>query len=130
MSGSAPVTIAPADPKPVFEQVRDQLAERIRRGGLARGERLPSIRALATDLGIAPGTVAKAYAELEAAGLVRTARGAGTVVDVSAEHEPAVLAAARELVTAARAADVSRDQALLAVRAAWDSSEPGVSEPA
>lgn len=67
-------------PVPPYEQIRAGLAALIRTGGLAEGERLPTVRQLAADLGLATGTVARAYRELEAAGLVRTRRGAGTRV--------------------------------------------------
>lgn len=68
------------DPTPPFEQVRRAIAERILSGELREGDRLPSIRALASDLGLAPGTVARAVKLLEEAGLVVTRRGAGTRV--------------------------------------------------
>lgn len=65
---------------PPYEQIRAQLAALIRTGRLAEGERLPTVRQLAADLGLAPGTVARAYRELEATELIRTRRGAGTRV--------------------------------------------------
>ena len=67
-----------SDPTPTFEQVRRQIAGAIASGELVTGTRIPSVRQFAADLDIAPGTVAKAYKELESAGLVTTARGAGT----------------------------------------------------
>lgn len=66
--------------EPPYEQVRAQLAGLIARGFLGEGDRLPTVRALAADLGIAVNTVARAYKELEAEGLVTTGRRAGTVV--------------------------------------------------
>lgn len=66
--------------EPPYEQVRAQLAGHIAAGSLRQGDRLPTIRALAGDLGVATGTVARAYRELEAAGLVTTRRRTGTVV--------------------------------------------------
>lgn len=69
---------------PHYEQLRAQVAALVTAGLLADGERLPTVRALANDLGIAPGTVARAYRELEAAGLVTTRRRVGTVVTAPA----------------------------------------------
>lgn len=69
-----------ADPTPPFEQLRRQLATAIRAGALAAGTRLPTVRQLAGDLGVAPGTVMRAYRELEEAGLIETRRGSGTTV--------------------------------------------------
>lgn len=78
MTGS--VRIDPADPTPPYEQLRRQLAAMITAGALTEGTRLAPVRQLAADLALATGTVARAYRELEAQGLVRTARGAGTRV--------------------------------------------------
>lgn len=72
------VSVDVADPTPPFEQVRRQLAALIETGQIPHDERLPSVRQLAGDLGLATGTVARAYKELEAAGLVQTRRGGGT----------------------------------------------------
>ncbi len=74
------VTIDAADPTPPFEQLRRQLDELISTGFLVDGERLPSVRQLASDLSLATGTVARAYAELEKGKLVLSRRGAGTRV--------------------------------------------------
>lgn len=63
-----------------FEQLRQQLIAQINSGVLVPGTRLPTVRRLASDLGLAPNTVARAYRELEAAGFVRTAGRNGTVV--------------------------------------------------
>jgi len=79
------LTIDPADPTPPFEQLRRQLAELIHTGALVPGTRLPPVRQIASDLGLATGTVARTYRELEAAQLLVTRRGGGTRV---AEHPP------------------------------------------
>ena len=65
---------------PHYEQLRAQLAALIGSGDLTDGHRLPTVRVLANDLGIAAGTVARAYRDLEVAGLVRTRRRHGTQV--------------------------------------------------
>ncbi|OZB88240.1 MAG: GntR family transcriptional regulator [Microbacterium sp. 14-71-5] len=67
-------------PVPVFEQLRAQIERLIVSGQLAPGATLPPIRHLATDLGIARGTVNKVYEQLARDGLVRTAGRHGTVV--------------------------------------------------
>ena len=69
-----------ADPTPPYEQIRRAILEQLALGALLPGDRLPTIRALARDLGIAPGTVGRAYKELEEAGVLLTRRGAGTQV--------------------------------------------------
>ncbi len=65
---------------PPYEQVRAQLAGHIRAGALRPGDKLPVVRALAADLGVATNTIARAYRELEAGGLVTTRRRVGTIV--------------------------------------------------
>jgi DNA-binding transcriptional regulator YhcF (GntR family) len=77
----APLPVVdPASSVPPFEQVRAQLADAIGSGALAAEDRLPTIRELAADLGLAVNTVARAYRELEAAGLVETRGRNGTFV--------------------------------------------------
>lgn len=65
---------------PPYEQIRAQVSSLIALGALAPGTRLPTVRSLAADLGIAAGTVARAYRELEQAGLTEARRRNGTVV--------------------------------------------------
>lgn len=81
------IVVDPAGAVPPFEQVRAQLAAQIRAGELPAGARLPTVRRLAEDLGIAPNTVARTYRELEQEGLVETRGRNGTVVAWSAEGD-------------------------------------------
>ena len=74
------IALDATDPTPPYEQVREQIASLIRSGGLPGGHRLPTIRQLAADLRISPGTIARAYRSLETAGLVETSRSGGTRV--------------------------------------------------
>jgi DNA-binding transcriptional regulator YhcF (GntR family) len=69
-----------SSPEPLSEQLSAAIAERIRRGSLAPGTRLPTIRALAGDLELAPNTVAKAYRALEDQGLIVGRGRRGTFV--------------------------------------------------
>ncbi|GAA1357152.1 GntR family transcriptional regulator [Streptomyces beijiangensis] len=101
---------------PPYEQIRAQLTALIASGRLPEGERLPTVRQLASDLGLAPGTVARAYRELEATGLIRTRRGAGTRVAAPPEGpprpDPARLGAlVRDFTSAAR--DLGADDATI-----------------
>ncbi|MFJ1732736.1 GntR family transcriptional regulator [Streptomyces sp. NPDC088254] len=110
---------------PPYEQIRAQLGALILTGRLAEGERLPTVRQLAADLGLAPGTVARAYRELEAAELIRTRRGAGTRVAAlpaePARFNPEQLATlARDFASAARALGVGTEAILSAVRDALE----------
>ena len=69
-----------SDAKPLYLQIRDQLKHQMAAGTLAPGQKLPSSRQLAVDLGVSRITVTNAYAELEADGLVVSRTGSGTYV--------------------------------------------------
>ncbi|MCU1526484.1 MAG: GntR family transcriptional regulator [Frondihabitans sp.] len=74
------IRIDPRSPVPPFEQLRQQVVAEIRAGRTSAGQRLPTVRKLAADLGLAPNTVARTYRELEADGFVETRGRNGTVV--------------------------------------------------
>ena len=103
---------------PPYEQVRAQLTGRIRSGELAPGTRLPTVRALADALGLAVNTVARAYRELEQAGLVVTRGRLGTTVEAAGAEDRAALAAATVYVRQARALGLTDEDALAWVRTA------------
>ena len=111
------ISVDGTDPTPPFEQIRRQLAAQIRSGVLTTDSRLPSVRQLAGDLALAPGTVARAYSELEAEGLVETSR-TGTRVRPSQNLPPDLRAAAGQFVRAVSFATL--EDALLAIRTEWD----------
>lgn len=75
--------IDPGSDLPPFEQLRRQLLAQISSQELPPGSKLPSVRRLASDLGLAPNTVARTYRELEAAGVVATRGRNGTTVQAS-----------------------------------------------
>lgn len=116
---SLQVEVDLASSVPPYEQIRLQVLAHVSAGRLRTGDRLPTIRALATDLGVAAGTVARAYRELEAADVVVTRRRTGTVVAEGAvtADDPMRVAAAR-FVTTARAAGLTDDDVLDLVRGA------------
>jgi DNA-binding transcriptional regulator YhcF (GntR family) len=89
------VLLVPASAVPPFEQVRSQLAAAIENGELPPASQLPTVRRLAGDLGLAVNTVAKAYRELELAGLIEGRGRHGTFVagKPSAERRLATRAA-------------------------------------
>ncbi|KAB8159503.1 GntR family transcriptional regulator [Streptomyces sp. 3MP-14] len=91
------VRIDPDSTVPPYEQLCLQVAEQARGGRLPVGYRLPTVRALAAELGVAVNTVAKAYRTLEADGVVETRGRQGTFV------ASARTAAAREAAAAAEA---------------------------
>ncbi|WP_149825989.1 GntR family transcriptional regulator [Streptomyces tailanensis] len=120
---------------PPYEQIRAQLAALIVSGRLVEGDRLPTVRQLAADLVLAPGTVARAYRELEAAELIRTRRGAGTRVATPpfrpGNLDPTQLTTlARDFTSAARALGAAPEAILDAVREALGPEPDPVTRPA
>lgn len=113
------VVLELSGPTPPYEQIREQLTAYIRSGELEGGRKLPSIRQLAGDLRIAPGTVARAYRELEAAGLIDSGRTTGTRVRPGQQSDPGLRESASRFVTDAKNAGVDLNDAISAVRAAW-----------
>lgn len=79
------ISIDSASAVPPYEQIRLQFQRQITDGALLVGAKLPTIRDLASDLGLAVNTVARAYKELESDGFVQTRARAGTVVASSAD---------------------------------------------
>lgn len=100
-------------PVPQYEQIRAQIAAEVAAGRLTSGDRLPTVRTLAADLGIAAGTVARAYRELEAAGLASTRRRTGTVITRRAPSTPANVAHLVQLLVAAALEQKMPDQDVL-----------------
>lgn len=68
------------DTRPIYEQVRDGLRRLMVTGVIREGEKLPSVRALATQLSINPNTIQRSYNELEAEGLICSVPGKGSFV--------------------------------------------------
>jgi len=117
------VSLDPASPVPLFEQLRAQITRLIVSGEMAPGTQLPAIRYLATDLGLARGTVAKVYETLARDGLVTSSGRAGTVVAPAGQHARALAPddltrAAEHVALIARQMGLPPEAALAAVRAA------------
>ena len=68
------------DARPIYEQVRDNLRRLMVSGAIQEGEKLPSVRSLASNLAINPNTIQRAYAQLEMEGYVYSVAGRGTFV--------------------------------------------------
>jgi len=110
---------------PPFEQLRSQVAALVARGDLAPGTRLGTVRQTAADLGLAVNTVARAYRELEADGVVVTRGRQGTfvrsaVMDGTSASGDAARKAAADYVRLARKVGLTRAEALRLVEELWD----------
>jgi len=74
------------DARPIYSQIVDGFRDQIKAGILQSGERLPSVRDLASQLTINPNTIQRAYRELEAQGWIVTVPGKGCFVCAMADH--------------------------------------------
>lgn len=115
---------------PPFEQVRAHIAGLIASGELAAGTKLPTVRHLAADLGLAVNTAARVYRELEADDLIATQGRRGSFVssqitDPGSRSDVAARArdAAAEFTRTARRLGVSEAEALLLVEQSWDATD-------
>ncbi|MGZ0711047.1 GntR family transcriptional regulator (plasmid) [Coraliomargarita sp. W4R53] len=119
------IVIDPQSHVPPFEQLRAGLLAAVASNELAAGQRLPTVRRLAEDLGIAPGTVARAYRELEASEIIETRGRNGTFV--SATGDPSRQQAQRAAAAFAeqiRTLSFDADEALTLVTAALRGGDP------
>jgi GntR family transcriptional regulator len=109
--------------EPPNEQLTRQFTRLIAAGQLERGARLPTVRQLASDLGVAPNTVARCYNDLELCGLIVTNGRHGTSVASGPDQAKArlrdeLLRAAQSFVELARSSGASGEETLRAVRSA------------
>ena len=91
------------DAKPIYEQIKEGLRKLVVSGALSAGEKLPSVRELASQLAINPNTIQRAYRELENEGYIYTLVGKGTFVaengNIDNTREKELLQEFDELVT-------------------------------
>ncbi len=111
------LALDPDSPEPPYAQLRESVRRRVASGELAPGTRLPPVRALATELGLAVNTVARAYRELEHLGVIETRGRAGSFVSGDAVGR-AAREAAREYADRVRALGIGPDEAVDLVRRA------------
>ena len=76
------------DARPIYTQIADTFRNQIRAGILAEGDKLPSVRELASELAINPNTIQRAYRELEAEGWIASVSGKGSFVCGKEESAP------------------------------------------
>ena len=120
-----PLQVDTRSPTPIYDQIAAQVKQAVAGGTLSRGEALPSVRQLAVALRINPNTVARAYRELEAEGVVETRRGQGTFVAAEgrrigvAARRRALAPGASRLASEAHALGIVRDELVEIVADAW-----------
>ena len=127
MSTLPHLAIDSASATPPFEQVRTQIATAVAAGQLDAGTKLPTVRQLAADLGLATNTVARAYRELEADAVIATHGRRGTFVRSDVVDEGVVRSSvadsarvlANEYVHAVRKLGLSSQEAVRLVENGW-----------
>lgn len=114
------IAVDTRSPVPPYEQIRAQVVTHVTEGTLNQGSRLPTVRQLAKDLGLAVNTVARAYRELEHTGVVVSRGRHGTFVNsTETTEEERADVAARTFVDAARTLGLQRDDAVRLVERLW-----------
>ena len=108
------------DTRPIYEQIKEGMKRLIVSGAMKEGDKLPSVRTMATDLAINPNTIQKAYNELENEGYIYSVPGKGTFIggDVQADdkHRDELVQRLRELLAELRFIGMTEDELLSLLR--------------
>jgi DNA-binding transcriptional regulator YhcF (GntR family) len=116
------ITVTHDSSIPPYEQLRLGVIARVRSGELTAGTKIPTVRALAAQLGLAPNTVARAYRELEADGVVETRGRQGSFIASSGDPTKDLAGrAAIDYVAAIRRLGLDDEAALRYVKSALES---------
>ena len=113
---------------PIYLQIVEQVKHNITAGKLSVGEKLPTVRQLATDLEINPNTVVKAYTELERTGIIESKQGVGTFIQKEkgilsdAEREKKLHEICRKYADEASWFGYSEEEIIEAIKKFWKSS--------
>lgn len=107
--------VNPRSKQPLYEQLVEQLRRQIVLGGLDAGAAMPSVRQLATELGINPNTIQKAYRRMEEEGMIVSVPGKGSFVsedlaDMLRRQREEQLGRARQALQACRESGVTKDE--------------------
>ncbi len=118
------LSVDPSRALPVYEQVREQIRRMVAAGTLTPGTRLPTIRQLAADLGLAKGTIERAYELLEGDAVIERHGRNGTFVaevapSTKREQTVGLELAAEALVIVARQLGADEDAVVRALRSVW-----------
>ncbi|MCY3811841.1 MAG: GntR family transcriptional regulator [Gammaproteobacteria bacterium] len=115
------LVLNPSSGVPIYRQIVDKTRRLVATGELAPGDKLPSVRAIATELGINPMTVSKAYSMLDQAGIVVRRAGIGMVVaKAGADRALAMEPETRALVANAKQLGVSRADLIAQIDRIWE----------
>lgn len=117
--GAVTLAVEPASAEPPFRQLKTQIIEAVRRGALTPGTRMPAVRTLAEEVGVAANTSAKVYRELEEAGVLEGRGRSGTFVSAADVPGATLARAAAEFAEQAAGAGFGADDAVVALQNAF-----------
>ena len=114
------ISINYRDPRPIYEQIRDELQKLILTGVLPPGEKLPSVRELAQELAINPNTIQRAYRELEQGGFIDSVPGKGNFAalkqEAASQRKDELMIRLRETAAELRSLGAGEEELLACVR--------------
>ncbi len=114
------ISINYRDPRPIYEQIRDELQKLILTGVIPPGDKLPSVRELAQELAINPNTIQRAYRELEQSGYIDSVPGKGNFAALKQEaafqRKDELMVRLRETAAELRSLGAGEEELLACVR--------------
>ncbi len=121
------ITVDLRDRKQLYEQIIDSVKNLILTGDLKQDDKLPSVRSLASELGINPNTIQKAYTELERTGVIVSMQGRGSIVYAGSgalrnEREERLVKKMTALASEMRIAGMTEEEFTSAALIAWKKS--------
>ena len=115
------------DSRPIYEQIRDELRRLVLTGALGAGEKLPSVRELASGLAINPNTIQRAYRALESEGFIYSVAGRGSFVadtpPVDSARKTQLLAQLRDTARELRILGMTEAELLAVIRGCMEQEE-------
>ena len=111
----------PSSNVPIYQQIVNQCRKLVAVGQLRPGDKLPSVRAIATELGVNPMTVSKAYSLLDQTGIVQRQRGIGMVITKSGPKRAQIATPeTNALIAYAKQVGLSRAELLAQIERLWE----------
>lgn len=118
----------PRSKQPLYEQLVEQLRRQIVLGGMTAGTAMPSVRQLATELGINPNTIQKAYRRMEDEGMIHSIPGKGSFVsddlaEMLAKQREDQRSKARQMLQSCRETGIAKEEILQMIEAIYEEGE-------
>lgn len=116
--------------KPIYEQLIENISKMVLTGVFAPNELIPSVRQLASELGINPNTIHKAYLELERRGIIYSVKGRGSFVsenitDAANKQKEELIASLTEALRESQELGLTKEEASAVLDSVFSSGEKG-----